>query len=81
MNMFSSPHTILITSFIIQIIIIWIILTGKRDNDDLENLLLTHSPQFQAMLEEARKSIREGKSLTEDEFWSRTDQEQAAVEP
>ncbi|OGO28265.1 MAG: hypothetical protein A2Z16_11640 [Chloroflexi bacterium RBG_16_54_18] len=81
MNMFSSPHTILITGFIIQIIIIWIILTGKRDNDDLENLLLTHSPQFQAMLEEARKSIREGKSLTEDEFWSRTDQEQAAVEP
>ena len=46
------------------------------DDDDLENLLLTRSPQFQAMLEQSRHSIREGKGLTESEFWSQVEQEQ-----
>jgi prevent-host-death family protein len=38
-------------------------------DDDLERLLLGRSPRFQAMLDRSRRSIDEGKGLSEGDFW------------
>ena len=45
------------------------VLLAPANKDDLERLILAHSPQFQALLEKSRRSIREGRGLTADEFW------------
>lgn len=45
------------------------VLLAPLDDDDLERLVLAHSPRFRALLEKSRKSIRSGKGLSEDEFW------------
>jgi PHD/YefM family antitoxin component YafN of YafNO toxin-antitoxin module len=39
------------------------------DDDDLERLMLGRSPRFQALLNRSRKSIEEGKGLSEEAFW------------
>ncbi len=49
------------------------VIIAPVDDDDLENILLTRSLRFQAMLEQSRASIRAGKDLTEDEFWAAVD--------
>lgn len=47
--------------------------TPRTDNpqskDDLERLKLGRSPRFQDLLHRSRKSIKEGKSLSEKTFW------------
>ena len=45
------------------------VLLAPSDDDDLERLLLAHSPRFQAMLNKSRQSIKAGKGLSRDEFW------------
>jgi hypothetical protein len=40
-------------------------------DDDLERLLLARSPQFQALMDRSRESLKEGKGLSRDEFWKR----------
>lgn len=39
------------------------------DEADLERLMLGRSPRFQKLLSRSRKSLREGKGLSESEFW------------
>lgn len=45
------------------------VLLAPYDDDDLERLMLARSPRFQALLNRSRKSIQEGKGLSEKEFW------------
>jgi prevent-host-death family protein len=45
------------------------VLLAPRDPEDLERLLLSRSPRFQAMLDRSRRSVREGRVLTEAAFW------------
>ena len=45
------------------------VLLVPYDDDDLERLMLARSPRFQALLERSRKSIQEGKGLSEQAFW------------
>ena len=45
------------------------VLLVPYDDDDLERLLLGRSPRFQALLDRSRKSIKEGKGLSEKAFW------------
>ena len=45
------------------------VLLVPHDDDDLERLMLGRSPRFQALLDRSRKSIDEGKGLTEKAFW------------
>ena len=45
------------------------VLLTPYDDDDLERLLLGRSPRFQALLNRSRKSIQEGKGLSEKDFW------------
>jgi prevent-host-death family protein len=45
------------------------VLLAPYDDDDLERLMIGRSPRFQALLNRSRKSIKDGKGLSEDAFW------------
>ena len=45
------------------------VLLTPVDDEDLENLVLSRSPRFQAMLNQSRQSIQAGKGLPRDLFW------------
>ncbi len=45
------------------------VLVAPVDDDDLEQLVLSRSPRFQALLNRSRQSIAAGKGLSRDEFW------------
>jgi prevent-host-death family protein len=46
------------------------VLLVPRDDEDLERLMLGRSPRFQALLDRSRQSIRQGKGLSEQAFWT-----------
>jgi len=46
------------------------VLLVPEDDDDLERLMLSRSPRFQALLNRSRKSVQEGKGLSEAAFWA-----------
>src|SRR5437763_15290075 len=46
------------------------VLLVPYDDDDLERLMLGRSPRFQALLDRSRRSVKEGKALSEKAFWS-----------
>jgi prevent-host-death family protein len=50
------------------------VLLAPRDDDDLERLVLAHSPRFQALLDRSEQSIEAGKGLSRDEFWQAVEQ-------
>ena len=45
------------------------LLLAPIDEEDLERLVLSRSPRFQALLDKSRQSIEAGKGLSSDEFW------------
>jgi prevent-host-death family protein len=45
------------------------VLLVPYDDDDLERLLVERSPRFHALLNRSRQSIKEGKGLSEKDFW------------
>ncbi len=45
------------------------VLLAPGGDDDLERLILGHSPRFQAFLENSWKKIKEGKGLSSTAFW------------
>lgn len=45
------------------------VLIAPEDDEDLERLLLARSRHLQALLSKSRRSIKEGKGLSRDEFW------------
>jgi len=45
-----------------------VLLTPAND-EDLESLVLSRSPQFQVILNRSRQSIKAGKGLSRDGFW------------
>jgi prevent-host-death family protein len=47
------------------------VLLGVRNDDELERLILAHSPKVNAILDAAEKRIKEGKGITHHEFWKR----------
>jgi prevent-host-death family protein len=60
------------------------VLLAVRDDDELEGLVLAHSPRFQAILETSRRQIRAGETMGHDEFWAEADEstrEQGAPKP
>ena len=46
------------------------VLLSVTDEEELERLILTHTPRFQAILDAARRQIREEGGITHGEFWS-----------
>ena len=51
------------------------VLITPQDDDDLERLVLSRSPRFLAMIEKSRRTIAEGKGLSENAFWKAVDAE------
>ena len=45
------------------------VLLTPVDDNDLENLILSRSPRFQALLDKSRQSLKAGKGLSRKEFW------------
>ena len=45
------------------------VLLAPADDDDLEGLLLARSPRFQSLLARSRESIKQGKGLSQEDFW------------
>lgn len=45
------------------------VLVAPVDDDDLERIILSRSPRFQALLSRSRQSIQAGKGLSHKEFW------------
>ena len=54
------------------------VLLAVTDDDDLERLLMAHSPQLQTILKAARKRVRAGQAIPEAQFWAEVKAEQAA---
>jgi prevent-host-death family protein len=50
------------------------VLISPLNDDDLEQLVLSRSPRFLAMLERSRKSIAAGKGLSTSDFWKQAKQ-------
>jgi prevent-host-death family protein len=46
------------------------VIVGVRDEDEIERLLMAHSPRLRAIVEKSRKQIREGDVLTHEELWA-----------
>ena len=46
------------------------VLLAVHDDEKLDDLILAHSPRFQAILENSRRQIREGQTLSHDDFWA-----------
>jgi prevent-host-death family protein len=49
------------------------VLLGVRDDDELERLILAHSPKLNAILDAAERRIKEGKGIGHEEFWKRAE--------
>ena len=44
-------------------------LLSVTDEDEIERMLLAHSPKFQSILEVAEQQIRDGKGIKHEDFW------------
>lgn len=51
------------------------VLLAVTDEDELERLLLAHSPKFQALLEKSRRQIEETGGIPHDVFWREVEAE------
>src|SRR5205814_1404792 len=45
------------------------VLLAVTDEDELERLVLAHSPKFQAILEKSRRQIEETGGIPHEQFW------------
>ena len=45
------------------------VLLAVSDDDELERLVLAHSPKFQALLDKSRRQIEEAGGIPHDQFW------------
>jgi len=57
------------------------VLLRSEGQDDLERLLMGHSPKLQSILEAARKRFREGGGIAHETFWKEVEAENVTREP
>lgn len=55
-----------------------VVMVAPKGDEDLEHLVLSRSPRFRAILEESRRSIAEGRGMSEEEFWTAVDRRYTA---
>jgi prevent-host-death family protein len=53
------------------------VLLRSESEDDVERLLMGHSPKLQSILEAARKRFREGRGTPHETFWQEVEAENA----
>jgi prevent-host-death family protein len=54
------------------------VLLAVTDDDELERLVLAHSPKFKAILDESSRRIDETGGIPHDEFWRQVEAESRA---
>jgi prevent-host-death family protein len=54
------------------------VLLGATDKEDVERLLMGHSPRLQSLLEAARKRFRAGKGIAHEQFWKEVEAENSS---
>jgi prevent-host-death family protein len=54
------------------------VLLRSESEDDVERLLMGHSPKLQAILEAARKRFREGRGIPHETFWQEVEAQKAS---
>ena len=54
------------------------VLLSPGSAEDLERLLMGHSPKLQSILEAARKRFREGRGIPHESFWKEVEAENAS---
>ena len=52
-----------------------VVLLRSGSEDDVERLLMGHSPELQSILEAARKRFREGRGIPHEKFWKEVEAE------
>lgn len=60
------------------------VLVAVADDDELERLVLAHSPKFQALLDKSRQQIEDTGGIPHDQFWREVNtdaRESAATDP
>jgi len=45
------------------------VLLAITDEDEIERLLIAHSPRFKSIVELAERQIREGRGIKHEDFW------------
>ncbi len=51
------------------------VLLAMTDEDELERLILAHSPKFRAMLDKSRRQIEEKGGIPHEQFWREVETE------
>ena len=51
------------------------VLLAVTDDDELERLVLAHSPKFQALLDKSRRQIEETGGIPHEKFWREVEAE------
>src|SRR3982750_4669203 len=51
------------------------VLLAVTDDDELERLVLAHSPKFQALLDKSRRQIEETGGIPHEQFWREVEAE------
>jgi prevent-host-death family protein len=57
------------------------VLLAVTDDDELERLVLAHSPKFQAILDKSRRQIEETGGIPHEEFWRQVEAEDRRAHP
>src|SRR2546428_11136949 len=55
------------------------VLLAVRDDDELERLVLAHSPKFQALLDKSRRQIDQTGGIPHEQFWREVEAESRAA--
>ena len=55
-----------------------VVLLRTESNEDVERLLMGHSPKLQSILQTARKRFREGRGIPHETFWKEVEAENAS---
>ena len=54
------------------------VLLRSESDEDVERLLMGHSPKLQSILQAARKRFREGRGISHEAFWKEVETENAS---
>jgi prevent-host-death family protein len=57
------------------------VLLGSKSDEELERLLMGHSPKLQSILEAARKRFRAGQGIPHETFWQELEAENSSARP
>ena len=72
---FSAIAEGLVPTEIVLVTVSVAVLLAVTDDDELERLVLAHSPKFQALLDKSRRQIEETGGIPHDVFWREVEAE------